>query len=111
MFQSLPTEKLRVYLGITLTSTDNTVSKLSLSSPRLEISTDAKPQGDTLTEMGQRPSDWTSKRVLETTLGRLKFYYSKVDRYPGDFEDDFENALAELQTASSGLLAPDYAKP
>ena len=48
---------------------------------------------------------------LEIALGRLQSYYSKTNKFSGDFEDDLEDALAEFDTACRGQLAPDDAKP
>ena len=48
---------------------------------------------------------------LELALGRLQSYYSKANKFGGDFEDDLEEALAEFETACRGQLAPDDSKP
>ena len=47
---------------------------------------------------------------LEIALGRLQSYCSKAAKFGGGFEDDFEDALAEFDTACRGQLAPDDAK-
>lgn len=67
--------------------------------------------GLTEQSISQEDTKREPKFCLETALGRLQSYYSKAAKYSGDFEDDFENALTEFETASRSQLAPDAHKP
>ena len=92
-------------------NTDSRSNPVLTSNPTFDNAIDVENEAITDPNADNNNVRGEQKFRLETALGRLQSYYSKANKYSGDFEEDLEDALAELNTACRGQLAPEEAKP
>lgn len=53
----------------------------------------------------------SGKLKFEVVLFQLQSYYTKAQKYTGEFEEDLNDALTEFKTACRSQIASEFAKP